>query len=126
MTKSNLTEHKMQEVELLNKIELLKSAKNQYVELMKQMLTVNNGNIYSTDLYMQGVAQKSIDLIESVFILFKGKKYLTIISLLQMHFEALLNIYALFIVENPNEISMNIMRGKKRIDKYKDRGGVKR
>ena len=102
----------------------LKSASSEYQKLFMNMFKVNN-NLYPVDIFLYGTIQKTLDLVDSFVILFEKAKYLTAISLVRFHFEILLDIYALFLVEKPHELATNIMRGKKMIRNYKDRDGKK-
>jgi len=107
------------------KLELLKTANDQYQDLFLDMCRADNGNMFPIDLLMQGIMQRSISLVDSVILLFEHKKYLTVMELLRNHLETLLTIYAIFIVDEPHEFSTNLMRGKKKTSDYKDKSGEK-
>lgn len=89
------------------------------------MFQADKKNIYPLDLFLLGITKRSLSLISGFLSLMRKDNYLAAASLVRLHLDNLLQIYALFIVKNPHDISINIMRGKKRMRDYSDRDNRK-
>ncbi len=117
-------QNKIQNNKIAEMLLYLKNANSEYKKIFMEMFKVND-NLYPVDIFLYGAIQKSLDIVNSFVILFRKNKYLTAISLSRLHFETLLDVYALYLVEKPHELAINIMRGKKTTTDYKDKTGKK-
>lgn len=108
----------------LNKEDLLKnleSVEGQFKKFLIDMVNANNGLICNIDLFFFSAIQRSLYLVLGFSGLIKDKNYFAAAPLIRLSIDNLLHIYAMFIVDDPNGLAVNLMRGKKRLKDYKDR-----
>lgn len=101
----------------------LNSSKEIYQKILFDMTHVNHGHMYPVDLFFLGVSNRSLSLIAGFSLLIANNNALTAISLIRLHLDNLLQLYAVFLVSNPDKLVLNVMKGKKRIKDHKDKDG---
>lgn len=79
-------------------IKELEVARGCFYIIMKSLL--NKNNTYHLDLIMQGVSYKSVAFITEFIELIRKGNYIVAISILRIHFDTLLSLYAFFIVKD--------------------------
>jgi len=114
--------NKLQKDKLLN---LLESSNDEYNKTIIEMFEADKKNIYPLDLFLLGIAKRSLSLISGFLLLMKKGNYLSVAPLVRLHLDNLLQIYAMFIVKDPHVLAINIMRGKKQMKEYCDKNGRK-
>lgn len=83
-------------------IEFLKTAKDQFFAIYKEMIWWDCKELYELDLLATGIINRSLLLISWFNNLIENKNFLWAVSLIRLHLDSLLQLYAVFIVSDPH------------------------
>src|SRR5690349_15408738 len=103
------------------RLEQIDSFENNFKELTKQMISPGQ-DLFPLDMLAVGVINRSLSLLTGFTTLVRSNNYIAAAHLARPHLDNYLRFYAAWLVSEPHEFAMEVMRGK-RIDKLKDRTG---
>ncbi|HFG2066236.1 TPA: hypothetical protein ACGF3R_003427 [Vibrio cholerae] len=100
-------------------------------ELDKKLITTvgkitraSNGAMYKMDLFSSAVVNRSLELSKGFESMIKSELFLCAAPLLRLQLDNLLRYSALWLVENPDAVCLDVLGGKP-IKKIKDKSGKK-
>lgn len=103
------------------KLDDLESTEQTFKDLGKQMMEPGQ-DLFPLDMLAVGVINRSLSLLTGFATLIRTNNYIAAAHLARPHLDNFLRFYASWLVDNPHEFAMNVMKGV-RIDKLKDRDG---
>lgn len=89
----------------------LESLAPQHAVKAKEMLEAFDGALYPVDLLALAVLNRSIDLLQGFCLLMRADNYLAAAPLVRMQLDNLLRFNAVWLVSDPHEFAMSVMRG---------------
>lgn len=104
--------------ELVKKLE---NTRQVYKKILFQIVKADENKIYPIDIVLIGTIQRSLQTIDSYVLLIKEQYYYSAASLIRLHLDTLLQLYAYWLVEDPNHLATKIMRGNKRTKDFRDK-----
>ena len=108
----------------MNYVNRLESYHNQYIDLIRRMISVDSGNIYHVDMYAIAAIQRSINILDGFIKLIKDRNIIAAAPLLRLQIDTCLRFYAVFIVEKPHEFALKVLEGE-HVRRMKDSKGKK-
>ena len=109
--------------EMYRSLSEIKETKICFNLLAMEILTRDEGKIYSADFFHFAIMQRSIELIDSFVLLMKNGKISVAFSLVRIHLDSLLKLHALTKVNN-TDLFIQTLEWKK-IGEFKDKNGNK-
>lgn len=100
----------------------LDAYENVFIDLSKQLITADNGHMFPLDCLTVAVINRSLSLLAGFSTLLKNENYIAAVHLVRPHLDNYLRFSAAWLVSEPHEFAMSVMKGE-RIDKIKDRDG---
>ncbi|GAI01088.1 unnamed protein product [marine sediment metagenome] len=91
------------------------------INVGKEMFTVSKG-LYMTDIFLMGVMNRSINLIDAILCLTNRWNFIAAGPLVRLHLDTLLRLSYLRASNNPDLFIRQVLEGK-RLDKVKDEEG---
>lgn len=107
---------------LQSKSKILRNQQNTHYTLFEEIRSVPSGNIYITDLIIEGLLNRSLNLIDAIINLLNQWNFISATPLLRLQIDNLLKLVHLALTENREEICIKILKGI-RFDKIKDTNG---
>jgi hypothetical protein len=104
-------------------LDFLNSSRGEYIRLAREMLESANKTMFMFDLIIIAALERSFYLNLGFSKLIREENYFAAAPLIRLNLDNVLHTYAMFIVVNPHELAMNLMRGKKRLKDYRDKEG---
>jgi len=109
-------------LQLINsKLDHIDSLENNFKELSKQMMSPGQ-DLFPLDMLAVGVINRSLSLLTGFTTLIRKNNYIAAAHLARPHLDNYLRFSAAWLVTEPHDFAMKVMRGI-RIDKLKDRTG---
>jgi len=87
--------------------------------LMAEVSKMAKRKVYPLDMYLDGIYIRSLSLMNASITLLDSKNYMAAASIVRLHLDNFLRLYASYLVKNPHDFSMEVMGGKP-IKKIKD------
>lgn len=94
------------------------------IKTVGKITRANNGAMYQMDLFSSAVVNRSLELSKGFESMIKGGLFLCAAPLLRLQLDNLLRYSALWLVENPDAVCLEVLGGKP-IRKIKDENGNK-
>ncbi len=104
------------------RIQNLKELDELQIELIQAILAANGGIFYSLDLVFLAALNRSRSNINAFISLLKLENYIGALPFVRMQLDSVLRIYALWLVDAPQELAEKILNGE-RLNTLKDRTG---
>lgn len=114
----------MEEIKNNKRLDFLETARDQFNKISKEMMTVDNGNVFPVDLFAIGIISRSVMIISGFCKMMKSDNYLCAGPLIRLHLDSLLQFYAVFIVKDPHSYASKKMKGEQ-TSNLKDKEGEK-
>ena len=89
-----------------------------------KMDSINGMPMYLPDFVAFGLMDRNIALVEAIQELIAHKNIHAVAPLIRVQLDGLLRLHAFNLVENPDDLAMHIMQGKK-LRRFKDKNGNK-
>lgn len=102
--------------------EIIERQKRAHFDLFQELRTADGGNVYSTDLFIEAVLKRSLDLIDGIICLTNRWNFIAAAPLLRLQLDNLLRLSYLPQSENPSEVVEAVLRGES-FQKLKDSEG---
>lgn len=102
----------------------LRASREFHIQLGKYAFTVDDGNLYPLDLLTNAVLNRSLALIEGFSVLIERRNFVAAAPLLRLQIDNALRYYAAWIVPNPHEFCVNILK-EIPVRNQKDKSGKK-
>jgi hypothetical protein len=112
----------MNETDIEKELDGLRGYRQRHQNLAKEMLSAYDGAIYPLDLLATATLHRSINLIFGFCDLVQRRNVICATPLLRLQIDNCIRFFASFIVENPHEFAMSIIRGRQ-IKHIKDEQG---
>lgn len=103
------------------KLDHLDSFEQNFKDLSKQMMEPGQ-DLFPLDMLSVGVINRSLSLLTGFTTLIRNNNYIAAAHLARPHLDNFLRFYASWLVNDPHDFAMKVMKGI-RIDKLKDRNG---
>lgn len=113
-------ECKRQGQKVLEALHGLAISREDLIGITKQMLSAYKGTMYPLDLFALGAVKRSLSTLSGFTLLVKSWNMICARALLRTQLDTAMRFYASFLVDDPHEFAMNVIRGKQ-INKMKDR-----
>ncbi|MCA6720264.1 hypothetical protein R7Z44_14500 [Vibrio sp. 1409] len=94
------------------------------IKTVGKITRANNGAMYQMDLFSSAVVNRSLELSKGFESMIKAELFLCAAPLLRLQLDNLLRYSALWLVENPDAVCLDVLGGKP-IRKIKDKSGKK-
>lgn len=104
------------------KFKILRNQQNTHYTLFEEMRSVPSGYIYITDLIVEALLNRSLNLVDAIINLINQWNFISAAPLLRLQIDNLLKLIHLALNENREEICLKILKGI-RFDKIKDTNG---
>ncbi|GAM53985.1 hypothetical protein JCM19231_3505 [Vibrio ishigakensis] len=105
-------------------LEAIRELDKQLIKTVGKITRANNGAIYQMDLLSSAVVNRSLELSKGFESMVKAKLFLCAAPLLRLQLDNLLRYSALWLVENPDAVCLDVLGGKP-IRRIKDKNGKK-
>jgi hypothetical protein len=105
-----------------DKLILLESYENKYIDLAKKMFEPGKTYIYPLDLLTNAIMDRSLSLIFGFTSQIRTNNYLCAAPLVRLHLDNLLRVYASYIVKDPHDFAMKVFKGQ-HVRNLKDQHG---
>lgn len=102
----------------------LEDSKKSHLKIAKEMLEVDQGNIYPLDLFALGIIKRSLMLVNGFCTLVRKNNFISAAPIVRLHLDNLLQIYAAFVVKKPHDFATKKLKGKQ-TNNLKDKDGKK-
>jgi hypothetical protein len=102
----------------------LKKTESTLLNLGKTMLTTDGGNLYGIDLIAIGAMKRTASNTEGFITLVEAKNMVSARSLLRLQLDTFMPFSAMWLVESPQKVALEIIEGK-HIRNIKDKSGKK-
>ena len=109
--------HGEKALEYLNKLSI---SRDKLITVTRKMLSANNGAMYPLDLFAIGAVKRSLSTMSGFMLLIKSWNMICARALLRIQLDTAMRFYAAFLVDDPHEFAMKVMRGEQ-IRKMRDR-----
>lgn len=109
---------------LLSRLEKLRAMDDSQAELAIDIIKSDGGNFYSLDMVFLAALNRSRSNISGFIQLLEAQNYFAAAPFVRMQLDSVLRLYALRLVDNPNELAQQILKGST-LNKTKDRGNNK-
>jgi hypothetical protein len=96
---------------LEHELDSLESYITVHVAKAKEMLEAFGGALYPVDILAVAVLNRSIDLLQGFSLLMRANNYLAAAPLVRLQLDNLLRLKAVWLVSNPHEFVMKVMKG---------------
>lgn len=106
------------------RIALLEELYEPQVKFGHELMIADNGNLYPLDLLALASIKRSISLQAAMLSLIRDNNYFSAASLLRLQIDSCMRFYAVFLVDDPHDLSTRVLAGEE-IRKIKDRNGNK-
>lgn len=103
------------------RLEQLENFEETFKDLSKQMMEPGQ-DLFPIDMLAIGVINRSLSLLTGFITLILDNNYIAAVHLTRPHLDNFLRFYASWLVDNPHDFALNVMKGVQ-IDKLKDRKG---
>lgn len=108
---------------IISRLEQIDNFEQTFKELSKQMMAPGQ-DLFPLDMLAIGVINRSLSLLSGFTTLIRSKNYIAASHLVRPHLDNFLRFHAAWLVNEPHEFAMQVMKGT-RIDQLKDRKGKK-
>jgi hypothetical protein len=95
-----------------NLIAHLRESRDAHLELGKYILTADKSNLYPLDFLAAAVLNRSLALIEGFCSLIEARNFTAAAPLLRLQLDNCLRFSAAWLVEQPHDFAMEVLRGK--------------
>lgn len=95
-----------------NRIKSLESSKDEFNELIKNMIEADDRNLFLTDMFCLGIINRSLLWVKGFTDLLKNKNFISSASLIRLHLDTLLQLYSVWLVAEPNNFVIKKMKWK--------------
>lgn len=102
----------------------IRSLNSAYNKLGLEMLGVHDGKMYPMDLFVVAVLNRAEHLVSAFCDLVEKKNFLVVAPVLRMQLDTLFRLRAAWLVENPSNLVIDVLRGNP-IKELTDRNGKK-
>jgi len=119
--KENIESNKKKKARLLKELE---QYKEKHLDLAMLIFKADNSQFYLLDFLAFAAIHRSINLIKGFCDLVKKKNFICAAAILRLQTDNCLRFFAGFLVEDPHEFALNIMKGQ-HVRKQKDKNGKK-
>jgi len=94
-----------------DKLKQLESFETKFFDLAKKMFEPGKTYIYPLDLMTNAIMDRSLSLIFGFTSQIRSNNYLCAAPLVRLHLDNLLRLYAGYIVKDPHEFAMKVLKG---------------
>ena len=108
---------------IISRLEQIDNFEQTFKELSKQMMAPGQ-DLFPLDMLAIGVINRSLSLLSGFTTLIRSKNYIAASHLVRPHLDNFLRFHAAWLVNEPHEFAMQVMKGT-RIHQLKDRKGKK-
>ena len=108
--------------EAKTKLRVLSERKRHFLDSFVELTTGRNKGLFGVDFWMYAAINRSLSTIDAFCQLTKKRNYLAAFSLVRLHLDTLLRLYATTLVFDANGLVMRLMEGHQ-LRKEKDRQG---
>jgi hypothetical protein len=100
----------------------LKGLIGEFINVGKAMFPGDVGAVYKTDIFLFGVLNRSVNLVDAILVLTESWNFVAAGPLVRVHLDTLLRMSYLRATKDPENFAMEILRGKQ-VNKIRDEEG---
>ncbi|MFH1904977.1 MAG: hypothetical protein ABIK53_05600 [bacterium] len=105
-------------------ISFLEQQNEEHLKIAEEMLRAKEGACFAMDLFAGAVLKRSMSIISGFVMLIKAKNYICAAPLVRLQLDNLLRFSAAYIVEDPDKLATDVLKGIP-IERLKDKRNKK-